>query len=182
MFFFFFQAEDGIRDRLVTGVQTCALPIYLHCFQKLGPHPFLKEPANLVLSKNIIVRKSEFWNFNILVKENYFSDSTNVQKQFLVVFANKQNVFVSLEPFCRCIPLSFPSQNSHAASKKVIHQFPYKHWKFQYLLFRNYKKNSFWCFPTFSSFANVFPNKFCWEKPRGDNEKLGIWNFAYLKF
>src|SRR5258708_33226576 len=46
--FFFFQAEDGIRDDLVTGVQTCALPIcpgiarcrlrgptggtYLHCW------------------------------------------------------------------------------------------------------------------------------------------------------
>src|SRR5438105_12500086 len=28
VFFFFFQAEDGIRDPLVTGVQTCALPIY----------------------------------------------------------------------------------------------------------------------------------------------------------
>src|SRR5699024_9718198 len=27
VFFFFFQAEDGIRDRNVTGVQTCALPI-----------------------------------------------------------------------------------------------------------------------------------------------------------
>ena len=27
--FFFFQAEDGIRDWSVTGVQTCALPIYL---------------------------------------------------------------------------------------------------------------------------------------------------------
>src|SRR5690349_21933339 len=27
-FFFFFQAEDGIRDLYVTGVQTCALPIY----------------------------------------------------------------------------------------------------------------------------------------------------------
>src|SRR5437773_11733428 len=27
VFFFFFQAEDGIRDRDVTGVQTCALPI-----------------------------------------------------------------------------------------------------------------------------------------------------------
>src|SRR5687767_15248176 len=27
--FFFFQAEDGIRDKLVTGVQTCALPISL---------------------------------------------------------------------------------------------------------------------------------------------------------
>src|SRR5260370_10527632 len=27
--FFFFQAEDGIRDSSVTGVQTCALPIYI---------------------------------------------------------------------------------------------------------------------------------------------------------
>src|SRR5438034_11739621 len=26
--FFFFQAEDGIRDHCVTGVQTCALPIW----------------------------------------------------------------------------------------------------------------------------------------------------------
>src|SRR5207247_6760511 len=32
-FFFFFQAEDGIRDPLVTGVQTCALPI---CPMTLG--------------------------------------------------------------------------------------------------------------------------------------------------
>src|SRR5205823_9684111 len=29
---FFFQAEDGIRDKLVTGVQTCALPIYREWF------------------------------------------------------------------------------------------------------------------------------------------------------
>src|SRR5699024_1615216 len=29
-FIFFFQAEDGIRDRNVTGVQTCALPISNH--------------------------------------------------------------------------------------------------------------------------------------------------------
>src|SRR2546429_4085850 len=29
VFFFFFQAEDGIRDVAVTGVQTCALPIFL---------------------------------------------------------------------------------------------------------------------------------------------------------
>ena len=34
VFFFFFQAEDGIRDHCVTGVQTCALPIsYLqYCY------------------------------------------------------------------------------------------------------------------------------------------------------
>src|SRR2546425_10427520 len=32
LIFFFFQAEDGIRDKLVTGVQTCALPIYESVF------------------------------------------------------------------------------------------------------------------------------------------------------
>src|SRR5260370_30428990 len=35
-FFFFFQAEDGIRDSSVTGVQTCALPIYLKWNQSLN--------------------------------------------------------------------------------------------------------------------------------------------------
>src|SRR6266508_5742269 len=34
---FFFQAEDGIRDGHVTGVQTCALPIF--------PHPARRDPA-----------------------------------------------------------------------------------------------------------------------------------------
>src|SRR5712671_7729202 len=34
--FFFFQAEDGIRDDLVTGVQTCALPISLACLNQIS--------------------------------------------------------------------------------------------------------------------------------------------------
>src|SRR5690606_14257782 len=34
--FFFFQAEDGIRDFHVTGVQTCALPI---CPRRMSPAP-----------------------------------------------------------------------------------------------------------------------------------------------
>src|SRR6267154_4135416 len=36
MCFFFFQAEDGIRDGRVTGVQTCALPIWAHHFMGGG--------------------------------------------------------------------------------------------------------------------------------------------------
>src|SRR5699024_11383502 len=38
---FFFQAEDGIRDRNVTGVQTCALPIYIKLLQKQGVKPVI---------------------------------------------------------------------------------------------------------------------------------------------
>src|SRR5438552_9348318 len=40
--FFFFQAEDGIRDDLVTGVQTCALPIFCKTHSStLGSSPHL---------------------------------------------------------------------------------------------------------------------------------------------
>src|SRR2546430_3766953 len=55
-YFFFFQAEDGIRDLTVTGVQTCALPIlckilqalklYRRSFQRLAPCQFHHHPRN----------------------------------------------------------------------------------------------------------------------------------------
>src|SRR2546425_3572338 len=38
-FFFFFQAEDGIRAKLVTGVQTCALPISAGFARVARPDP-----------------------------------------------------------------------------------------------------------------------------------------------
>src|SRR5438105_11692505 len=40
MFFFFFQAEDGIRDPLVTGVQTCALPICSPAYGKFKSYAY----------------------------------------------------------------------------------------------------------------------------------------------
>src|SRR5258708_28632653 len=51
--FFFFQAEDGIRDDLVTGVQTCALPICLFhpptgagaAGMRFGPSPSVSASA-----------------------------------------------------------------------------------------------------------------------------------------
>src|SRR5215208_1706156 len=53
-YFFFFQAEDGIRDGHVTGVQTCALPIWrrlvadprrerLHRRRRDGGRPAVRE-------------------------------------------------------------------------------------------------------------------------------------------
>src|SRR3712207_7572677 len=53
-FFFFFQAEDGIRDIGVTGVQTCALPIWLcqeHSESSAGrqQHEVVAAPGDLRL-------------------------------------------------------------------------------------------------------------------------------------
>src|SRR5690349_15048083 len=44
VYFFFFQAEDGIRDLYVTGVQTCALPIF---FTREGNNIRLNLPVTL---------------------------------------------------------------------------------------------------------------------------------------
>src|SRR3712207_1236013 len=51
--FFFVQAEDGIRDIGVTGVQTCALPILVRRDVAVGhehrPHPHRLRPADVVV-------------------------------------------------------------------------------------------------------------------------------------
>src|SRR5260370_28181455 len=48
---FFFQAEDGIRDSSVTGVQTCALPI---CQSFLVALEFIEGNAFVVVGKSIV--------------------------------------------------------------------------------------------------------------------------------
>src|SRR5699024_11559257 len=50
MYIFFFQAEDGIRDRNVTGVQTCALPISL-VMAELDRDPHLFERGDGLASE-----------------------------------------------------------------------------------------------------------------------------------
>src|SRR2546430_12676026 len=57
--FFFFQAEDGIRDLTVTGVQTCALPILnrvvQHRQENDGPFDNGPERNGLQISRNFVV-------------------------------------------------------------------------------------------------------------------------------
>src|SRR5207244_9161770 len=61
--FFFFQAEDGIRDDLVTGVQTCALPISRMVIEARAIGRVLADlPAGLITE--------------VLVVDNHSSDGT----------------------------------------------------------------------------------------------------------
>src|SRR2546430_16405417 len=50
MFYFFFQAEDGIRDLTVTGVQTCALPIFLKVFPVIDLRLINKESRAVLIT------------------------------------------------------------------------------------------------------------------------------------
>src|SRR2546430_7530451 len=63
--FFFFQAEDGIRDLTVTGVQTCALPIskqlpvMTHAFQEVEGKPHRLDPQGVHLGLAVDVEKKD---------------------------------------------------------------------------------------------------------------------------
>src|SRR5438034_8272438 len=59
MFFFFFQAEDGIRDHCVTGVQTCALPISGPRLQVFARAPGRPSKAGLMRTVKGAKRGSE---------------------------------------------------------------------------------------------------------------------------
>src|SRR2546426_915954 len=62
VFFFFFQAEDGIRDYKVTGVQTCALPIYaLQGLATLKAFGQSGERARLLEKKSHDLFQSTMW-------------------------------------------------------------------------------------------------------------------------
>src|SRR5207248_5196493 len=68
--FFFFQAEDGIRDRTVTGVQTCALPISL-AVQQRKSREFLRVQTALRESPDPVAQGS-----NLLVTAHELAQST----------------------------------------------------------------------------------------------------------
>src|SRR5207245_6154100 len=71
-FFFFFQAEDGIRDATVTGVQTCALPIFEGQLGAIfAPRPFGRQIGYdgvktylrlMLIEKNQVVEYAHHWH------------------------------------------------------------------------------------------------------------------------
>src|SRR5207244_9472066 len=67
--FFFFQAEDGIRDDLVTGVQTCALPIS-------DPHGALAKPQ----MDCVAVRVREDLGLNVARLRDQFFDRSEERR------------------------------------------------------------------------------------------------------
>src|SRR5258708_27696737 len=52
--FFFFQAEDGIRDDLVTGVQTCALPICIADIRRSLRLPDVGDAAGVIVAPILV--------------------------------------------------------------------------------------------------------------------------------
>src|SRR3712207_9328543 len=76
--FFFFQAEDGIRDIGVTGVQTCALPIFMEVCDRTeadrkGGHLARRPGAGLVLREIAQTPEDDVDAFQDVERHRYFN-------------------------------------------------------------------------------------------------------------
>src|SRR2546421_6505133 len=74
---FFFQAEDGIRDLIVTGVQTCALPIWaLEIGVRNNPH----------VGQNLFGNLTKHWRGHVtpMVGPGWFIDNYNYHYRWII--------------------------------------------------------------------------------------------------
>src|SRR2546429_5603983 len=70
-YFFFFQAEDGIRDVAVTGVQTCALPISISAHQQIAIAPEITNVDSLRSDCDLLVGAD---GVNSIVRQTFAKD------------------------------------------------------------------------------------------------------------
>src|SRR5229473_2689169 len=80
--FFFFQAEDGIRDKLVTGVQTCALPICSRLLPAARIAVIDRSRANLDRARPLLSGKIEFVHAHFMPVGNIVCDLLVVPLSF----------------------------------------------------------------------------------------------------
>src|SRR6266705_4257192 len=103
---FFFQAADGIRDRTVTGVQTCALPISLAKERKLNPRALAADVlAKLDVSQwcdKVEIAGAGFLNFRL---------KTSAIAQTIEAAARGEHLFFPPPDPVRTIVIDFSSPN-----------------------------------------------------------------------
>src|SRR5699024_11747701 len=100
---FFFQAEDGIRDRNVTGVQTCALPISISASQRIFIWWESVGCVTLISSSNLQAHFSPERSSFIILKR--FS-SQNALKIAAILFSSirSEERRVGKECISQCMP------------------------------------------------------------------------------
>src|SRR5690606_39944530 len=90
VFYFFFQAEDGIRDFHETGVQTCALPIYFSTTRlSLLDRGFIYAIAHIRGGEEL--GRDWYENGKLLKKKNTFTDFIDCSR-FLIDRSEERRV------------------------------------------------------------------------------------------
>src|SRR2546429_1753355 len=98
--FFFFQAEDGIRDVAVTGVQTCALPICWNAaaerIQGYRAHEIMGEHFSTFYPPDDVAQGKPQWALEIAEREGRHEDEGDRKSTRL----NSSHGYISYAVFC----------------------------------------------------------------------------------
>src|SRR2546427_8130082 len=105
MFFFFFQAEDGIRDLTVTGVQTCALPIY---FRPLPVESAGDELSELTRALNGTAAHLEQTIRSLTDERNRSSAILRSMVEGVAVISAEERILFSNQAFSQILGLDLP--------------------------------------------------------------------------
>src|SRR6266568_4547731 len=115
---FFFQAEDGIRDGTVTGIQTCALPIYLLLF--IGKCHVAYMPRRKIVGLSKIPRLVEMYSRRLQVQERLTKQIANTLNDVL----QPMGVAVVMEGIHLCMLMrGVEKQNSKAVTSAMLGAF-----------------------------------------------------------
>src|SRR5688572_31539856 len=105
-FFFFFQAEDGIRDLTVTGVQTCALPIWRRRLPLRHRRRRLRERA-----KSRALETSWTWK---LTSQRRSESADRTVSQTAAVFGYRRRIGVRCREVCATVTPMRVLSRAHA--------------------------------------------------------------------
>src|SRR5207248_4029054 len=108
----FFQAEDGIRDRTVTGVQTCALPIFSDWAQSLGQKS--RERFGCRREEGRYVVPSEYVLRNVLIRVTPAHLDQSLQRWNEVYGAGDESLAIDGKTMCNA--LDEQGQQTHVMS------------------------------------------------------------------
>src|SRR2546426_8338673 len=120
-FFFFFQAEDGIRDYKVTGVQTCALPISVVLSVAIGVSLFVSLTTTPMMCARFLRPETGRHNRLYRFSENAFNRVLRIydvslhwvlRHQFLILLLTLGTVCLNIYLFVRTPKGFFPQQDT----------------------------------------------------------------------
>src|SRR3989441_7363568 len=94
--FFFFQAEDGIRDKLVTGVQTCALPIFDHPHSQLIALP--------IVPRRVREEVDNCWHYYDEKERCIFCDIVRQERDTGERVIGENEHFITIAPYASRFP------------------------------------------------------------------------------
>src|SRR2546427_12271640 len=127
-FVFFFQAEDGIRDLTVTGVQTCALPISFGMNGvAIGPDSkknidALKKADWLVVGEIYPDETSEFWKSPGITADEMKQIQTTVYRLPCAGFAEKDGSFTNSARWLLCKNTAVPTPGDCRLDQAIVAQ------------------------------------------------------------